>query len=350
MRYFPWANVLILVLAVFETATGYFGLTAGAPDRALYVVVHRVVGFAVVLVLFWKGQNALRPFLRHRRQATLWTAQRVASIGLSVSLLVVLALGVWWAHVGPFWFQGLSGVSWHIYIALALVPLLVWHTVRYRRALAPRYWAERRAFLRLSGLFLGGLIVLRSSEGLARLFGSPGPERRFTGSYEAGSFSGNAFPTTSWLNDAPTPLNSEEWRLRVDGVVQRPLELTLSSLAGGQEPVELTATLDCTGGWCSTQRWRGVPLAFVLDQAGPLPTAASVSVVSVTGYYRRFGLDEARGFLLATHVGDGPLSHGHGFPLRLAAPGKRGFEWVKWVTRIEVHETGKWRQPPLPMQ
>ena len=43
-------------------------------------------------------------------------------------------------------------------------------------------------------------------------------------------------------------------------------------------------------------------------------------------------------------------SHGHGFPARLVAPGKRGFEWVKWVTSIQVNESPKWLQPPLPLQ
>ena len=75
-----------------------------------------------------------------------------------------------------------------------------------------------------------------------------------------------------------------------------------------------------------------------------------MTVTSVTGYYRRFSLDEARRYVLATHVGGRELSHGHGYPLRLVAPGKRGFEWVKWVASIEVNESSKWLQPPLPLQ
>jgi len=46
-------------------------------------------------------------------------------------------------------------------------------------------------------------------------------------------------------------------------------------------------------------------------------------------------LDDARA-LLATHIDEELLSHDHGFPLRLVAPGHRGFEWVKWITSIEV--------------
>ena len=113
---------------------------------------------------------------------------------------------------------------------------------------------------------------------------------------------------------------------------------------------ELTATLDCTGGWHSTQVWRGASLARLLSAAQPTADAASVTVRSVTGYYRRFSLAEADGYLIATRVGGETLSHGHGFPARLVAPDKRGFEWVKWIDAIEVNRTGKWLQPPLPLQ
>ena len=60
-------------------------------------------------------------------------------------------------------------------------------------------------------------------------------------------------------------------------------------------------------------------------------------VISHTGYRWSFSLDDARGLLLATHVGGEPLAHGHGAPVRLVAPGRRGFQWVKWVVRVEVH-------------
>ena len=45
---------------------------------------------------------------------------------------------------------------------------------------------------------------------------------------------------------------------------------------------------------------------------------------------------DARRLLLATHVGDEELSHDHGAPLRLVAPDHRGFQWIKWVTRLEL--------------
>ena len=61
-------------------------------------------------------------------------------------------------------------------------------------------------------------------------------------------------------------------------------------------------------------------------------------MISHTGYRWSFGAEDAGRYLLATRVGDELLSHGHGAPVRLVAPGRRGFQWVKWVTRIEVHD------------
>ena len=83
--------------------------------------------------------------------------------------------------------------------------------------------------------------------------------------------------------------------------------------------------------------------------AGADRRAASVRVVGVTGYARRFSLDRARHLLLATHVAGEPLDHGHGAPLRLVVPGRRGFDWVKWVVAVEVDDTPAWWQPPLPL-
>jgi len=339
---FPWANTVLLLLILVELASGLFGLMSGSPDRAIFIQVHRASGYGILVVLLWKVVNVLAS-LRWRRSVP----PRAASVTLSIFLVATLVLGFAWSFAGPFSFAWFSGVSWHIYAGAGLVPILVWHSIYHTRGVPVGFWADRRAFLRLAGIAALGVAAWRLGEIGARAGGLSGADRRFTGSYEAKSFSGNDFPRTSWLNDRPPAVDTARWRLTVAGAVERELAIGYDDLGVTEE---LVATIDCTGGWHSTQAWRGVPVADLLDLAGPTDRAASVTFTSLTGYHRRFSVNEARRYLLATHVGEEVLSRGHGFPLRLVAPGKRGFEWAKWVHRIEVNETSKWWQPPLPLQ
>ena len=107
----------------------------------------------------------------------------------------------------------------------------------------------------------------------------------------------------------------------------------------------MRATLDCTSGWYSHQDWTGVPLGTLLHRG---PGTQSLYVHSVTGYWVRFPIHDLDRLLLATQMGGAPLSANHGFPVRLVAPGRRGYWWVKWVDRVEVQTTPSWWQPPFP--
>lgn len=108
----------------------------------------------------------------------------------------------------------------------------------------------------------------------------------------------------------------------------------------------MRAVLDCTNGWYAEQTWAGTRL----DRLLPPTASGSVLITSVTGYRRRLPAADASALLLATHLAGAPLSAGHGAPVRLVAPGRRGFWWVKWVTAVELSDEPWWRQAPFPLQ
>ena len=207
----------------------------------------------------------------------------------------------------------------------------------------------RRAALRLLGLLAVGSVVWGAQEVFSTLVAPAKPRRRFTGSREQGSFAGNRHPVTQWLGDSIPRIYPDRWQLRIRGEVERETTLSYEEILALGDAFR-QATLDCTGGWYTVQRWGGVPVAALLEQAGLKDGARSLLIRSSTGYARRFPLGEADNLLLATHVEDVPLSAGHGFPLRLVAPGHRGYAWVKWIAELEVSRNPAWLEPPLPLQ
>ena len=259
---FPWANTLLLALIAVELVSGFFGLVSSSPREWYFIVAHRISGYGIVVILAWKGANVLFS-LRWNRAA----APRTASVVLMALLAVTLALGFAWSFVGPFGFGWFSGVSWHIYVGAALIPLLVWHALYHTRGFPIAFWADRRTFLRLAALAVAATAAWQAGELSAKAASLSGAKRRFTGSHEARSFSGNAFPLTSWLNDSPARIDPAAWRLTVGGAVERELSLAYDDLVAN---AETTATIDCTGGWYSTQVWRGVAVADLLARAGPI--------------------------------------------------------------------------------
>jgi hypothetical protein len=326
-RLTDWSIALAAVLAFM---TGIVSLVSGHLQEWFIFVLHAIAGFWLLLLLWGKLRRVWPRITNFRR----WDRRTI--FGLLALLLVMLALvsGIWWVGGGDVSFVGFNLLNWHIILGFVLTAVIVFHMFARAKRLRKRDIAGRRRALHFSALLLGGVALWPGQQFAERVLNLPGARQRFTGSREIGSYAGNVFPTSSWVADAPRPINVQNWRLSLGGAVTTPSDFYYEELITAGN--ELEATLDCTGGFYSTQRWRGISIGHLLDNAGLHADARYVSFISVTSYRWSLPLEEARMALLATHIDEDPLSHEHGFPLRLVAPGRRGFEWVKWITRIEV--------------
>jgi DMSO/TMAO reductase YedYZ molybdopterin-dependent catalytic subunit len=129
------------------------------------------------------------------------------------------------------------------------------------------------------------------------------------------------------------------YRLVVDGLVEKPLSLTYEQLLA-YPSVSRLLILECPYVFVDYAEWTGPLLRTILEQAGVRPEAREVVLFDGDPfpYEKRVSLDEALGenMVLAYRVNGQTLPVEHGYPLRLAAGGKLGDVWVKWLFRVEV--------------
>jgi sulfite oxidase len=192
----------------------------------------------------------------------------------------------------------------------------------------------------------------------------------FNAETDRGSLLSSVTPTDAFYvrgHGAVPELDPDAWRLRVGGLVERQLSLSLETLKQAFAERTLTATLQCAGnrragliavrdipgeapwgpGATGTATWTGVALADVVALAGPLDDAAHVGFEGAdmspeATPAQLFGgsvpLDKAirPEVLLAWAMNGEPLPPVHGAPVRVVVPGYIGARSVKWLTRIEL--------------
>jgi hypothetical protein len=342
---------LLAALIVAILATGVLTWRAGSADTWWLYALHGLLAGVLLAASALKLKRSLPRALANRR----WR-QLLIALPLAMATLLSLAMGFAWVAGGRYVdFGPWTLLGWHGIVAWAVLGLVLLHLLmRGRwRLLRPRRWLRRpraagsqgpaaapkppaRAAVSRRSIVVGGLLgaagiaAWGSTDLLDRL--SPTP-RRFTGSRWLPA--GGIPPPTTFFGEPTPAIDHATWRLRVSGAVQRTLELSMDELLA-VGAVDVTAVLDCTGGWVMETAWHGVPMTRVLDLAGVGADARTVDVRSMTGWGARMSVEEARGTLLATGVAGVALPSGNGAPCRLVVPNRRGLDWVKWVTHINV--------------
>jgi DMSO/TMAO reductase YedYZ molybdopterin-dependent catalytic subunit len=340
-----WTNLALFVLLGLAFTTGWVAFFyATAPSRAS-LILHAVSGYAIVALTPWKAVIAARGIRRRRSgwwASLVFTGLVIASVAAGILHSTGLLVSV----------GAVSAMEVHVGAALAAIPFVAWHVLA-RRIPVRAVDLSRRSLLRAGTLLAGAGLAYAAGEGAVRLLRLSGSTRRFTGSYEYGSLQAAQLPATQWLFDAVPAVDPATWRLtlRVGEAIQ---QWTYDELLAFDDRVR--ATLDCTGGFYSTQDWSGVWLSRLLNSS-PSPLAgegrgggSSLHVRSITGYDRRFAIGDAGRLLLATRIGGTTLDADHGFPVRLVAPDLRGYWWVKWISAISIDELPSWWQLPFPIQ
>ena len=331
-------NTLILILFCVLGLTGLYGLVWPFPSSLFEI--HRVAGWALVVLIPWKSAIALRSLSRGLGSRLSRNIMILVSVLLTLATVTILILVILWTwQIGPYYVwigpYAYSGIGWHWGIALGLAPLFILHV--WQRWPRPKKadFAGRRQVLRIMGFGTAALASWSIAGTIAKYGEGDGAPRRFTGSREEGSFAANAHPVTTAPDQGKLKIDPEKWTLQVTGAIRTPLRLTYTDVLA-LSTSEVTATLDCTGGWYTVQTWRGISLTTLLAQAQIRPKAIGMILRGVMDYTAPFTIEQAEEILLATQVSGEVLNHSHGFPMRAVVPSRRGWHWVKWLTEIEV--------------
>jgi thiosulfate reductase cytochrome b subunit len=180
-----------------------------------------------------------------------------------------------------------------------------------------------------------------------------GPVQRLFEHVDArpGQYSEKDISPYFWHNGA-SPLSEEyralqeggfaDYRLRVNGLVENPVDLSLADLRAMPHHEQITQHF-CIQGWSGVAKWGGISMQTLMELVKPSPEAGWVVFYSIADgpdggiYYDAHPIKQMSNHLtmLAYDMNDQPLSFGHGAPLRLRNEIQLGFKQVKWIKGIE---------------
>lgn len=330
-----FVNAILLIFTLLVTLTGLYGIV-WVMEGWVYEA-HRIFAWGLVALLPWKTAISLRSLKRglqfnFRRGLMIFFSTLLTGL-----LLFVFVLGLMWAwRYGPeaLWLQE-TVISWHWILAMALLPPFILHSWQSWPRPKRKELLSRRSLLKTAGIFVFGALSWQVSTQFARSRQDAEHPRRISGSRLQGFLSGNQFPITTGAGDGRVSIDVDKWRLTLSSARAANQTFSYTDLLDMPQTTRL-ATLDCTIGWYTVQRWRGVAFTDLLNTASPSKDFFGVRLTAVSGESKTLPAYEAEQVLLATHVGGDPLSHWHGFPMRVVIPTRRGWFWIKWLEKIEL--------------
>jgi methionine sulfoxide reductase catalytic subunit len=137
-------------------------------------------------------------------------------------------------------------------------------------------------------------------------------------------------------------LEHETWRLRVEGIVGGPRDLTYDDILA-LPSVKQNSRMVCVEGWSFRSDWEGFTINELLELVEPVEGANHLRFECVDTYYETLSIDELReDRVLFAHKMDGePLSDEHGWPVRLIVPPRYGYKGAKSITTLRFTDEGR---------
>lgn len=220
----------------------------------------------------------------------------------------------------------LNGVALTLFALALTLGFNVWAT-RFS-------WTHTRVLQRLSNATVGRVMDL--------LFDHMSPRPQYTKEDISPFFWPNGLVPTS---DEWRELHENgyrDYRLRVHGLVENPVELSLADLRAMTREEQITMH-NCIQGWSAIGEWSGLPFTSLIELVRPRPEAEWVMFYSFGEggaggqYYDSHSMVDLRHpqSLLAYEMNGQPLPVLHGSPLRLRVENQLGFKQVKWIKEIE---------------
>ncbi|TJY41864.1 oxidoreductase [Cohnella pontilimi] len=375
-----WNAWITLFLAVSGLLLSWAAIRGWLGEGRVWLKqLHIAVGvvFGILIVLY-------APLMRrHLKQLKERTRQK-GNLAFVLMLLVGWLLSgiVLWQlrHFPPRWAN--AALLVHDLLTYIGLPYLVYHSVTRlrwmkqpgRRAIrehaaetrnpaadpppypaSPSPWMDRRQFLKRSlGVALTVTAVPPFFRWLARQ-ASLGP---ISGTVTPGENPNRMIPAPQPLPDSvnvigggaqgsfqvytvtrlPT-FDSGTWRFILDGLVEKPAEWTWEQFLGIPRVVQVS-DFHCVTGWSVYRNtWEGIPLSYLLKQAGVRPKAKFVKFYSGDGVYTdALSLEQANmdGVMVAVLHDGQPIHRDYGGPVRLIVPKMYAYKSVKWLDRIEL--------------